>query len=115
MNRKNTRLQLIAIIILIFGAVLVMSGCSRKQIDIDTTNSVAVEGTNWWRFCDGPNAVMWTKGIGAGSDDEIEAYVYDHWACAPDYYKDEEQPATTNENTNRGDEDGLLGGVDDDE
>lgn len=57
-----------------------VAGCARKQIDVGTTGSVKVEGTNWYRFCDGPNAVMWTKGLG-GDSDEIEAYVYDHWAC----------------------------------
>lgn len=61
-------------------ALVSVAGCSKRQIDVDQTGSVKVEGTSWYRFCDGPNAVMWVKGHG-GDSDEIEAYVYDHWAC----------------------------------
>lgn len=103
MNRK--RANLIAIAIMIVG-ILLTTGCARKEISVSGTGSVKVEGTNWYRFCDGPNAVMWTKGI-SGDSDEIEAYVYEHWACAPDFYGDEAVP-TTEEDPARGDDDGIL-------
>lgn len=93
--------------ILLFAllGVLILAGCARKQISVEDTGSTKVEGTNWYRFCDGPNAVMWTKGLN-GDSDEIEAYVYDHWACAPGYYGDE--APTKPEDPARGDDDGIL-------
>lgn len=99
------QIKKLALAVAIPALILGASGCSRKQIDVDETGSVKVEGTNWWRFCDGPNAVMWTKGLG-GDSDEIEAYVYDHWACAPNYYGDA-VPGSPSD-PGRTDEDGLL-------
>lgn len=97
-----------ALVLSLVAASLLTGGCARKQIDVDRTGSERVEGTNWYRFCDGPNAVMWTKGL-QGDSDEIEAYVYDHWACAPEYYGEEtEEPAAPHD----ADGDGLLEEVD---
>lgn len=93
------------LIVLLLGAIF-LTGCATRKIDADVTHSVKVEGTNWWRFCDGPNAVMWTEGITDSDDDEIEAYVYDHYACAPDFYDDPEHVSPTA--PGHGDDDGIL-------
>ena len=42
---------------------------------------------SWMKFCDGPNAVFWVPG-NSGENDELEAYVYDHPDCAPQFYQE---------------------------
>lgn len=105
---RITRTRAAALILI--PVALLSAGCARKEISVEETGSVKVEGTNWYRFCDGPNAVMWTKAISSGGDDEIEALVYDHWACAPDWYEKNpiEEPASIDQGPARGDDDGIL-------
>lgn len=71
--------------------VLALAGCSKRQIDPVKSGSVNVPGTSWQRFCDGPNAVIWIPGRN-GEDDELEAYIYDHWACVKDGDKAADRP-----------------------
>jgi hypothetical protein len=75
----------VAVLGLAAVVALTATGCSTRRIDPDTTGSIPIEGTSWMRFCDGPNAVIWVPGR-SGDADEVEAYVYDHHACAPNYY-----------------------------
>lgn len=87
---------------------VVIAGCSKRKIDIEETGSVGVPGTSWQIFCDGPNAVMWVPGV-SGDADEIEAYVYDHYKCAPQFY--EENPDTEpmlTQDPAQGDSDGII-------
>jgi hypothetical protein len=67
------------------AAVLILPACSKRQIDPVESGSVPVPGTSWMMFCDGPNAVIWVPGV-SGDADELEAYVYEHHECAPDFY-----------------------------
>jgi len=65
--------------------VATTAGCSSRRIDPAATGSTGVNGTSWQMFCDGPNAVFWVPGL-SGDPDELEAYVYDHYKCAPEFY-----------------------------
>lgn len=63
-------------------AVLALVGCSSKrQISVEGTGSEQVQGTSWLRFCDGPNAFIWVQSYTDSEPDELEAIIYDHWAC----------------------------------
>jgi hypothetical protein len=77
-----------AVVLLVGVLTLTATGCSKRQIDAQVTGSVPIDGTSWQRFCDGPNAVIWVPGR-SGDADELEAYVYDHHACAPAFYGDD--------------------------
>jgi hypothetical protein len=78
------KLRRTAAVLAVTAAVVGSSAaCSTRRIDPDTTGSVPVEGTSWMRFCDGPNAFIWVPGHN-GDADELEAVIYDHWACVTD-------------------------------
>jgi hypothetical protein len=81
-------------------AVAVLPACSSKrQISVEDTGSTRVQGTSWYRFCDGPNAFIWVQSRTDSEPDELEAVIYDHWACV--------DGPTTNDNA-RGDDDGIV-------
>lgn len=75
------------------GALLALTGCaSKRQIDVEDTGSERVQGTSWYRFCDGPNAFIWVQSYTDSEPDELEAVIYDHWACVDsDLTNDEDQ------------------------
>lgn len=87
------------------AVALTLTGCSStRSIDPVESGSVRVPGTSWQRFCDGPNAVVWIPGY-QGEADELEAYIYDHWSCAPEYYK--KHPDEVQQKAEKKDEDGI--------
>ena len=98
----------IAVLGLALACAVTVTGCSKRRIDVEETGSTPVPGTSWQLFCDGPNAVMWVPGRG-GDADEIEAYVYEHWRCAPAYYSEnpDAEPSFT-EDPAQGDPDGII-------
>lgn len=69
-------------VVLSLVAASLLTGCAKRQIDVDQTGSVLVPGTNsLYRFCDGGVAVYWTKGRNTGEEDDYEFLVYDHPDC----------------------------------
>ena len=97
MNRTAALLAIAAITI---GGT---AGCSKRQIDAGTTGSTKIEGTSWYRMCDGRNAIFWVKG-NTGDGDEIEMVIYDHWACIPEG----EEPGGAEFNGPAADPDGIV-------
>ena len=99
-----------AVILLALLVVFTSAACSSKrQIDVDQTGSERVQGTSWYRFCDGPNAFIWVKGYTDGEPDELEAVIYDHWACVD---ADQSNDVTAPDTTER-DDDGVVEDEDD--
>jgi hypothetical protein len=97
-----------SIILMALLLAVTVAGCSKRRIDKEETGSVNVPGTSWQIFCDGPNAVMWVPGV-SGDADEIEAYVYDHYKCAPQFY--EENPGVEpqfSQDPAQSDPDGII-------
>lgn len=84
-------------------AIAGTAGCSARQIDAEVTDSVKIEGTSWWRICDGRNAIFWVEGVTDSDPDEIEMVIYDHWACVP------EGEAGSENNGPAADPDGIVG------
>lgn len=59
-----------------------LMGCSSKrQIDVDETNSFRIEGTSWYGFCQGSNAFIYVPGKNSSDPDELEAVIYDDYRC----------------------------------
>jgi hypothetical protein len=94
-------------ITLALAMAVTVSSCAKRKIDTDETGSVNVPGTSWQIFCDGPNAVMWVPGHGSG-EDEIEAYVYEHWYCAPSYYEANPDAEPRFSDPTQSDSDGII-------
>ncbi len=64
------------------AAVLTLSGCSAKQVDIAATKAQQVPGAgNLYRFCDGSTLIYFSN-WGDGSNDEYEFIVYN--GCSTD-------------------------------
>lgn len=78
MNRARKTLVALG---LAAAVVTTGTGCSKRQIDSEETGSVSVPGTSWQLFCDGPNAFIWIQSWTDTEPDELEAIIYDHWAC----------------------------------
>lgn len=70
-----------AIILVVLAAASVTGCASKRQISVEGTGSEQVQGTSWLRFCDGPNAFIWVQSYTDSEPDELEAIIYDHWAC----------------------------------
>jgi len=69
-------------IVLAALVVLVLSGCSVKQVDMQVTGAQLVPGTgNLYRFCDGTTLIYFSN-WGGGVNDEYEFIVYG--GCAPE-------------------------------
>jgi len=63
-------------------ALLALTGCSAKTIDLAATGAQQVPGSgNLYRFCDGPLAIYFSN-YGGGAADEYEFIVYDSPFCA---------------------------------
>ena len=104
---ERSTMKKIMLAILALGLIFTISGCAKRRIDVEETGSKGYQGTSWKMFCDGPNAVIWVPGY-SGEDDELEAYVYEHWQCAPKFYADGIPPAMTTEDPAKGDPDGII-------
>jgi hypothetical protein len=66
----------------VVAALIALSGCSAKQIDIAATGAVQVPGAgNLYRFCDGSTLIYFSN-YGNGSQDEYEFIVYN--GCSTD-------------------------------
>lgn len=88
------------------SAALLLTGCeSTRSIDPKSSGSSNMPGTSWMMFCDGPNAVVWVPSRNDSEADELEAYIYDHWKCAPEYYK--QHPDEVQSKAEKKDEDGI--------
>lgn len=71
--------RLIALVAL---ALVVLAGCSAKQVDMQVTGATLVPGTgNLYRFCDGTTLIYFSN-WGGMANDEYEFIVYG--GCAPD-------------------------------
>jgi hypothetical protein len=75
-----------AVVAILAGALAIggVSGCAKREIDVQDTGSVDVPGTNGTlkKFCDGSILIYWTPSIASGEDDDYEFIVYD--GCTPD-------------------------------
>jgi len=76
-----------AAVLLGLTVAVTATGCAKRQIDPETTGSVAVEGTGGdhalQKFCDGNILIYWTPGR-SGEEDEYEFIVYDSPLCTDD-------------------------------
>lgn len=71
--------RLIALVAL---ALVALTGCSVKQVDMQVTGATPVPGTgNLYRFCDGTTLIYFSN-WGGMANDEYEFIVYG--GCAPD-------------------------------
>lgn len=104
---KNTRTRVLAGTAAALLLFVGLEGCSKRRIDVEGTGSQDVPGTSWKIFCDGPNAVMWVPGRG-GDADEIEAYVYEHYKCAPAFYSENPDEENPWEDPTQSDSDGII-------
>jgi len=96
--------RIVPAVVLAAAVVASSAACSSRRIDPEETGSSNVHGTSWEMFCDGPNAVFWVPGL-SGDPDELEAYVYDHYKCAPQFYA--EHPEMTQPIPSQPDTDGI--------
>lgn len=64
------------------AALLMLTGCSAKQVDIAATGATAVPGAgNLYRFCDGSTLIYFSN-WGDTTNDEYEFIVYN--GCSTD-------------------------------
>jgi hypothetical protein len=82
---RTKRTRLIAVLASGVLTVSLIGGCSSKrQIDVEETNSFRIEGTSWYGFCQGANAFIYVPGKNHSDPDELEAVVYDDYRCIKD-------------------------------